>query len=210
VTARYEEVLLDLRRAYDAKVDERRAKPLEPWKQAEREAFLARLRDVGAVRLLEVGAGTGLHGRFFADEGLEVVSTDASPAMVEACRSIGLTAHECDFLSLVPSADFDAVWAMNCVLHVPPHDLVPVLRAIHGTLRRGGLLFLGQYGGVSRAGELDDDGYEPKRFFSSVTDETLLDAAAQASFAVVDFHAVDFGGNDGTHFQSLTATAEEG
>ena len=210
MTDTYHEVLDDLRRAYDGKVDERRAKPLEPWKEAERAAFLARVREAGGQRLLEIGAGTGLHGRFFADEGLEVVSTDASPAMVDACRSIGLTAVECDFLSLEPTADFDAVWAMNCLLHVPPADLVAVLRAIGGTLRPGGLLFAGQYGGVERAGSFDDDGYEPKRFFSSLTDDALLAAAAEAAFVPVDFHAVDLGLDDGNHFQSLTARTEAG
>jgi SAM-dependent methyltransferase len=206
VTERYDDVLPSLRRAYDGKVEERRAKPLEPWKAAERDAFLARVREAGGCRLLEVGAGTGLHGRFFADAGLEVVSTDASAAMVAACRAIGLTAYECDFLSLDPTGDFDAVWAMNCVLHVPPDDLVAVLRAIAGPLKPDGLLFLGQYGGVERSGPAPDDGYEPKRFFSSVTDERLRAAVGAAGFAaIVDFHVVEFGDGDGGHFQSLTA-----
>lgn len=203
---RYDEIIGTLRQAYDAKVDERSSGHDAEWKEAEREAFLARLRAAGASTLLEIGAGTGIHGRWFADRGLDVVCTDLSPAMVEHCRSIGLEAHVQDFLSLDLGRTFDAVFAMNCLLHVPHAEIDAVLRSIASCVRPGGLLFWGQYGGEDREGPLPDDHYEPKRFFSSFTDEQVL-AVATAVFDLVDFHQVGFDDWTNGHFQALTLRA---
>jgi SAM-dependent methyltransferase len=61
---------------------------------------------------------------------------------------------------------FDAVYALNCLLHVPNADLPTVLRAIRTVLRPGGLFFLGVYGGEPAEGIAEDDQYDPPRFFS--------------------------------------------
>jgi SAM-dependent methyltransferase len=81
-----------------------------------------------------------------------------------------------DFLHLdFPPGSFDAVFAMNCLLHVPNHDLPAVLESIRGVLRPGGLFFVGVYGGDESAeGPIDDDRHVPPRFFSWRTDEQLL------------------------------------
>ncbi len=199
----YESVLARLRRAYDAKVDVRERHPVEAWKHDERRAFLARIEATGAARLLEIGAGTGHHGRFFADAGLDVVCTDASPAMVEACRAKGLASEQADFLALERGWSFDAVFAMNCLLHVPRVDLPAALRSVAAVLVSDGWFFWGQYGGVDREATFADDTYEPKRFFSYVSDEAMLTTASEC-FDVIDFHTVAVDGEPGTHFQALT------
>jgi predicted TPR repeat methyltransferase len=203
VSDSYEDVLGDLIDAYDAMVGTREGRPAEEWKQAERSGFLARLLHDDLRRLLEVGAGTGLHGKWFSDSGLEVVCTDASPAMVEACRAKGLNALRVDFLGLERDWRFDAVFAMNCLLHVPPVDLPVVLRAIHNVLDAGGLFYWGQYGGIDRAGTYERDVYEPKRFFSYLSDASITRVASDL-FEVVDFHTVEVDVEPGVHFQALT------
>jgi SAM-dependent methyltransferase len=202
MSARYEEISGRLRRTYDGAVDRRAATPLEPWKAPVRAAFLELLEREGRRSLLEIGAGTGLHGRFFADAGFDVVCTDLSAAMVAHCRAQGLVAFRQDFLHLDLGRQFDAVFAMNCLLHVPREDLPAVLVAIRSTLVPGGLFYLGQYGGVDLEGPVADDNYEPKRFFSFLSDESLL-AVVSAQFQVESFHPVDINSDDGEHFQSL-------
>ena len=206
MSARYEEISRRLQRTYDGAVGRRAATPLEPWKIPERAAFLELLVREGRGSLLEIGAGTGLHGRFFADAGLDVVCTDLSAAMVAHCRDQGLVAVQQDFLHLDLGRQFDAVFAMNCLLHVPREDLSAVLAAVRSTLAPGGLFYLGQYGGIDQDGELADDSYEPKRFFSLLTDDDLL-AVAGEHFAVESFRAVNINSNDGDHFQSLVLRA---
>lgn len=203
---RYDDVLAGLRAAYDAKVDERASSTVEPWKEAERQRFLRRLRDEGRTTLVELGAGTGVHGRWFADAGLDVVCTDLSAAMVEHCRAQGLVALRQDFLHLDLPAPREAAFAMNCLLHVPLDDLPGVLGSIRRNLVPGALFFWGQYGGERAEGAREFDHYEPKRFFSSLTDDEIQLVAA-AAFEIVDFHPVALPAvPDGAtfHFQALT------
>jgi SAM-dependent methyltransferase len=202
MTVRYDDVLGPLRAAYDARAAWRDGVRKEPWKLAERQAFCQRLTP--GTRLLEIGAGTGQDSAYFQEEGFAVVAADLSSAMVEHCRAKGIEAHVMDFLHLnFPAGSFDAVFAMNCLLHVPNHDLPAVLAAVRAVLRPGGLFFVGVYGcNVSAEGPIEDDEYVPPRFFSWRSDEQLLDSATNARFDIVDFHPVDTGRGD--PFQSLT------
>ena len=202
---RYRDLLEPLRTAYDRGAEARDSGIKEPWKKAERAAFLERLRSEGMTRLLEIGAGTGQDSAFFRDENLDVVATDLSPAMVERCRAKGLDARVMDFMNLdFPAGSFDAAYAMNCLLHVPGLDLPAVLGAIRTVLRPGGLLFVGVYGGESREGPIETDKHEPKRFFALRTDDELK-ALFTSRFEVLDFHSVALGPVPAWHFQSLTA-----
>ncbi|MFC5814067.1 class I SAM-dependent methyltransferase [Nonomuraea harbinensis] len=200
---RYDEVIGLLREAYDGGAERRDAATKSAWKLAEREAFLDRLKGHGCRRLLEVGAGTGQDSAYFQENGLDVVAVDLSPAMVALCREKGVEAHAMDFLSLdFEPGSFDAVYALNCLLHVPDGDLPAVLGAIHTVMRPGGLFFLGVYGGGGLTGEstFEQDDHYPPRFFSFRDDERLQEYAREF-FEIVDFHVV---GTHGWRFQSLT------
>lgn len=108
-----------------------------------------------------------------------------------------------DFLGLdFPPGSFDAVYAVNCLLHVPDADLPAVLEAVRGLLRSGGLLYVGAYEGDGTEGVLDGDDYVPPRFFSFRTAGQLLGFAAGAGFEVADFHPAETG--RGHRFLSLT------
>jgi SAM-dependent methyltransferase len=206
---RYADVIDGLRLAYDRGAAQRDGFDKEHWKLVERAGFLARVRAHGGatpagIRLLEVGAGTGQDSVFFAESGLDVVATDLSPEMVARCRAKGVDARVMDVLQLdLPPGSFDAVYSMNCLLHVPSADLPAVLRAIRGVLRPGGLCYLGSYGGAGDEGVWPQDWHDPPRFFSWRTDEQIQEYARE-SFAIVDFHVVVEADH---HFQSLTLSA---
>ncbi|MEQ4715811.1 class I SAM-dependent methyltransferase [Nonomuraea sp. B19D2] len=203
MNVRYNDVLGSLRAAYDGSAERRDGSGKTAWKLAEREGFLSRLQRHEYKRLLEIGAGTGQDSAYFQENGMEVVAVDLSPAMVALCREKGLDARVMDFLSLdFAPASFDAVYALNCLLHVPNSDLPAVLAEIHRLLRPGGLFFLGVYGGGNLTGEglFEGDDHQPPRFFSFRSDEELQEYARR-SFQIVDFHAV---GSDELRFQSLT------
>jgi SAM-dependent methyltransferase len=206
MSRRYELITAQLERIYDAAVERRAKTPLEQWKLPERAAFLELLVGEGRHSLLEIGAGTGVHGRFFADAGFDVVCTDLSASMIEHCRAQGLVAVQQDFLHLDLGRRFDAVFAMNCLLHVPREDLPAALAVVRSTLYAGGLFYLGQYGGIVQDGIFADDTYEPKRYFSFLEDEDLR-AVAGEHFEIESFRAVDIGSDDGEHFQSLVLRA---
>jgi SAM-dependent methyltransferase len=197
MTLRYDDVLPDLRAFYDGAVKERDGMAKQQFKLDERAAFLDRLWIAEARSLLEIGAGTGQDSLFFADAGLDVTAVDLSPEMVRMCQEKGLTAAVRDVKHLeFPPESFDAVYTLNCLLHVPNDDLPEALSAIRTVLRPGGLLFVGLWGGESTEGVRPED----RRFFSFRSDDELFAHLARF-FEVVDFHTVE---DKGHHFQSAT------
>jgi SAM-dependent methyltransferase len=203
----YAEVIEQLRNAYARSAGKRDQMIKHDWKVDERAAFLDRL-DRG-TRLLEVGAGTGQDSVFFRDNGLRVVATDLTPEMVDRCTQKGLDAHVRDVLDLrFDNGAFDAVWTINCVLHVPTDDLSAAFSEIARVLRPGGLLYLGVYStDPPFEGVDEDDNHDPKRFFAFRSDDTMLERVG-ALFDVVDFHTFDIPAQTRSRvfrFQSITA-----
>lgn len=185
--ANYLEIAVNHRLAYDRMAAERDLSPIPQWKLEERLRFLAVMKHERRRLLLDVGAGTGVHARFFQDEGLEVVCTDASPEMVRLCQGKRLIAHVMDFMDLdFGGQQFHAAFAMNCLLHVPRASLSAALNAIRGVVEPGGLFYLGQYGGMSSEAVDPMDRYDPKRFFSFFTDDEIMQAAGEV-FELVRF-----------------------
>jgi SAM-dependent methyltransferase len=197
----YRRVVAGLRQAYGpAAAAGRDSRGKEAFKIDERQRFLDLLRGRGATSLLEVGAGTGHDSLYFQEQGLHVLCTDLSPAMVELCRAKGLDARVADFLGLgVSPGSFDAVYALNCLLHVPTPDLPRVLEAIEEVLVPGGLLYAGTWGGTDEEGPMRDEDHPVPRFFAFRSDERMREALAER-FRVLLFRTVDVGGN---HFQSF-------
>ena len=200
----YDEIVRRNVEAYDGAVAERAAGEayLQPWKLTEHESFEQRLADAGHRTIIEIGAGTGVHSRRFADAGYDVLATDPSPAMIAHCAARGLQTQQTDVIGLRLDEPRDAAFAMNSLLHVPRALLGTALGTIRRALVPGGLCYVGIYGGEAREGVVDEDGYEPKRWFASHSDEEMV-AAAWSVYGLVDFHVVDLGVAD-LHFQSLT------
>lgn len=190
--------------AYNQHAQEREGQSLSPWKLEERDNFLTILQRMGKHSLLEIGAGTGKDAKFFQDSGLQVVCTDLSPEMIRLCRQRGLHAHVMDLTQLeFPGRSFDAVYALNCLLHVPKAGLRQVLQGIHAVLKPGGLFYLGVYGGYDFEGVWEDDRYEPKRFFSFYTDEHLREVL-EILFQVYSFKRIHLErDNPELHFQAF-------
>ncbi len=199
----YQQALENLRAAYnDASARERDGLAKEDWKIVERQNFLDLLRQEHKQTLLEIGAGTGTDGLFFQNNGLRVICTDLSPAMVTLCREKGLEAYVMDFLHLdFPPTSFDALYALNCLLHVPTKDLPAVLQKLRDLLRPGGLFFLGVYGGSEEEGIHTEDWHNPHRFFAHHTDDFMREITGRF-FEIVSFKTIALGENR-WHFQSM-------
>ena len=199
----YDALLPELRVFYEHNAATRDGSPKQAWKVVERQRFLTVLQQDGKQRLLEIGAGTGHDSAFFRDEGLDVVCTDLSPAMVERCRAKGLTAYVMDFLHFdFPPQSFDAVYALNCLLHVPKTDLPAVLNRIAILLRPNGLFFYGVYGGQEWEGLVDADRSPGRRFFSYFADDRLP-AVVAPSFTVEYYGVIPMRDEERFSFQSL-------
>jgi SAM-dependent methyltransferase len=121
--------------------------------------------------------------------------------MVARCRDKGVDARVMELMQLdLPLESFDAVYAMNCLLHIPNVDLPTILGNIRAVMRSGALFFLGVFGGDGYEGPLEHDDHVPPRFFSFRTDEQLRDVVGDF-FDIADFHVIRAGE---FLFQSMT------
>ena len=200
----YNSVTSELRRAYDAKAEERDANPVREWLIPLWSQFLQGLQAEGMTSLLEIGAGTGQAGRFFQEAGLKVVCADLSPEMVRLCRQKGLEAYEMDFLRLdFADGHFDGLFAQNCLLHVPKADFADVLQEIRRVVRPDGLIFIIMHGGRSSEGVREEDFYEPKRFYALYSDDELR-LILERFFQVLSFEVIAREESRAANFQAIT------
>lgn len=101
------------------------------------DAFLDRLQ-LGA-RVLELGCGGGRDAARMVARGFAVDATDGAAGMVaKANERFAIGARQMRFDQVDAEAEYDAVWAHACLLHVARADLPGVLAAIHRALRPGG------------------------------------------------------------------------
>ena len=201
----YQTILPSLRASYDGDAAYREDSDIHLWKAAHRARILRCLQSESASSLLEIGAGVGRDSLYFQENGLDVTTTDLSPEMVARCRNKGLNAHVMDFLSLdFPAQSFDAVYAMNCLLHVPSKELLGVLHHIQTFLKSDGLFFFNRYGGEDQEGVREQDYTDPPRFFCHYSDERILSLVSEA-FEVISFEQVNIGSGDPvrSHLQAL-------
>jgi RimJ/RimL family protein N-acetyltransferase len=185
------EIKDNLRQAYDNFADEKEKNEQQVWKLDTRQKFLDLLKQSGKKSILEIGAGTGKDSRFFKDNGFEVAAVDLSSEMVKLCREKDLEAYQLDFDNLSElNGTFDAVWAMNCLLHVEKKKLPLVFEEIKKILNKDGFFFMGVYGGENSEGIYEKDFYTPKRFFSFFTDEAIKEEVSKY-FEIVSFEKIE-------------------
>jgi SAM-dependent methyltransferase len=198
-----EKIKASLVRTYNNYAEERSSKSeVEPWKVKERVMFLQAMQNNNSLTMLEIGAGPGQDSLFFKELGFQVVCTDLSPEMVRICKERGLDARVMDYYKMdFPAGTFDAIYAMNCLLHVPKDQIRVVLGEIYRVMKPQGLFYMGVYGGQDSEGIWEKDIYEPKRFFSFFSDEKITELVEEyyhiESFTVVKYQP------DGLHYQSM-------
>ena len=160
------------------------------------------------------GSGPGRDALYFTNElRMSVCCLDFSLAMVALCKAKALEAHVCDFcshpLEFPAEGRFDAIYAMNSLLHVPKVTLPGLLTELARLLIPGGLLYVGMYGGEDFEGPWDDDPSGERRFFAYYTDEALKKVLSAGGFEIIYFERVEPDVQrriDNMCFQSIVAT----
>ncbi len=196
------QLLENLRQAYDGKAEWRDRGSIVDWKEKERAIFMDYLQKEKKQTLLEIGAGPGRDSLFFQQNGFAVTATDLSPEMVRLCREKGLEAEVIDFENLAFAEPFDAIYGLNCLLHVPKMDLPAILQRLQGLLKPNGLFFMGVYGGYEFEGVHELDEHEPKRLFSFYSNERIQEVVGEW-FTAVYFNPVPVDAGDLRVFQSM-------
>lgn len=162
--------------SYEKHAHERASHSPDDFKIQERSAFLKFLKTEERKTLLEIGCGPGWDAQFFQSQGLRVLAVDNAPTMVKLTAEKGIAAQVLDCYDLDEiNESFDAVYTMNCLLHIPKQDFEQVLGLISRRLNEDGLMYVGIWGDTNFEGIWEQDKYEPKRFFSFWKTEALLE-----------------------------------
>lgn len=193
--------------AYEGSVSRRKDILPDGFRVSERKRFCDHLVDSGARSVLEIGCGAGHDSVFLQQRGFQVKAIDTTPGLVELARSQGVDAELFDVYDLGRRTEtYDAVYTVNCLLHVPNSDIESVFASIADRLPAAGSMYLGLWGGHDIEGILETDSYEPKRFFSFRVAETLI-GLLQKRFQLE--YCQRFVTESGHVFNSLIVTKKE-
>lgn len=99
----------------------------------------------GAAPVLELGCGRGELLEVLRGAGVEARGVDSDPAMVAACRRLGLAAEEGDALEALraqKAGSLGGVAAIHVFEHLPAGTWMSVVEAAAAALRRGGVLLV--------------------------------------------------------------------
>lgn len=161
--------ITDLRQAYDSDATRRDANVFEGWRRRVVDEFLDRI-DPGAT-ILELGAGAGQAAAYVAAQGYAVTAMDLSPANVTNATARGIEACVGDFTDpAFHIGEFDGVFSINSLIHVPKPLFPQALQVVHRSLRTGGTALIVIWGGYNHEGRIPDEWTDPPRFFAFYSD----------------------------------------
>ncbi len=177
-----------LRAAYDRQADSygaARNARYDEFRDAALDWFAGEVRGVGS-RILDLGSGPGHEAVLLRDRGLQPLAVDFSPRMVQRCRERGIEAHLADLYELdLPAGAFAGAWVSFSLLHVPKHDVEPIMARISRALCPGGTVAVLLFEGTGEGPRQEDvKRFGVARYFSYYQPDELK-AVVERHFRVV-------------------------
>lgn len=121
------------------------------------DGFLRGMAPSGAVRILDLGCGSGDHAAYFQERlpHATVLCADLSCGMLSLARAKGLPSVRLDFEEPLPfkDASLDGVWAYASLLHARPDLLPAIYTELARVLKPRGMLALCMKEGKGEATE---------------------------------------------------------
>lgn len=173
------------------------------------------LEQLGAVRLLDLGCGTGRHLVFLAQHGYQVTGLDGSPhALLGARRwlneldlSASLVLHEMRQPMPFPASSFDALVSTQVIHHARLAEVQAVIQEIWRLVKPGGLVYVTV--AAPKEGKFNSIEVEPRTYIplggfeKGLPHHLFTEEELRQSFS--DFQVRDVHLDDTNHY-CLTAT----
>jgi 2-polyprenyl-3-methyl-5-hydroxy-6-metoxy-1,4-benzoquinol methylase len=116
-------------------------------------------------KILDVGCGSGRDSKAFLDMGYDVTSVDGSIKLAKlASAYIGREVLVRDFKEILYADEFNGIWAMSSLLHLPKKDTLQVYKNLFNALKINGIMYVCYKNGDSER----EDG---NRLFNDYTEE---------------------------------------
>ncbi|NCJ08348.1 methyltransferase domain-containing protein [Synechococcales cyanobacterium C] len=117
------------------------------------------------ITILDAGCGSGRDTKYFAFLGHKVFSIDASQEMVEiSTKYTQKKTHLMNFYDLKFENEFNAIWSMASLIHIPKNDMDYIVRLFTEALRVNGIWLISLKEGEGE--EIEED-----RLFNRYTEE---------------------------------------
>jgi SAM-dependent methyltransferase len=144
------------------------------------QAFLAALPKNRPLDILDLGCGPGRDLQHFKSLGHKPTGLDGSATFCKmASEYSGCPTINQSFVNMeLPNDHFDGVFANACLFHVPSDEFVNVLKKLHASLRKDGILFSSNPRGNA-------EGWRGERYGHYVELEPSKTFLKQAGFEVV-------------------------
>lgn len=93
--------------------------------------------------ILDAGCGSGRDTKYFASLGYKVISIDASQEMVKlSSKYTQRKTYLMNFYDLTFEDEFDAIWSMASLIHIPKSDMNYIARLFTKALKINGVWFI--------------------------------------------------------------------
>lgn len=115
------------------------------------ESFIEKMHEIAALRVLDLGCGSGRHLIALAEKGYDVEGVDYSPAGVRIAnewlesRDLPGHAYVADIhekLATYKNGEFDAIVAVNSLNYQSGGEFIIAIREINRLLKTGGLVLI--------------------------------------------------------------------
>lgn len=139
--------------------------------------FISKLPENALI--LDFGCGSGRDTKYFISRGYRVDAIDGS---IELCKFAseytGIEVKNMYFQELAEVGKYDGIWACSSILHLPPNELVEVMKKMVLALKKQGIIYTSfKYG--TFVGERNG------RYFTDMTKEIFVDFIKQIKTVTV-------------------------
>lgn len=139
--------------------------------------FISKLPENALI--LDFGCGSGRDTKYFISRGYRVDAIDGS---IELCKFAseytGIEVKNMYFQELAEVGKYDGIWACSSILHLPPNELVEVMKKMVLALKKQGIIYTSfKYGTFV--------GERSGRYFTDMTEEIFADFIKQIETVTV-------------------------
>lgn len=133
--------------------------------------FISKLPEDALI--LDFGCGSGRDTKYFISQGYRVDAIDGSTELCKfASEYSGIEVKNMLFQELAEVGKYDGIWACSSILHLPPNELVDVMKKMVFALKEQGVIYTSfKYGTFI--------GERNSRYFTDMTEETFADFIKQ-------------------------------
>lgn len=117
-------------------------------------SFLSQI--TGGLKILDLGCGTGRDAKLIHEYGFSVKAIDLSEEMCRIARAKGLDVDQAGVSDSQSYKDFNGIWCLAVLVHMPTHLWMQAIRGISNMLAFDGLAHIwvkeGDFCGVDHIG----------------------------------------------------------